>query len=54
MSPKAIIMLAMITGSTLGSLIPVLWGGSCFSFTAVVLGGLGGMAGIWFGLRLSR
>jgi hypothetical protein len=54
MSPKSIIMIAMVFGSTLGSCIPLLWGGSCFSFMAVVLGGIGGMAGIWFGVRLSR
>lgn len=54
MSPKFVIMIGMIFGSALGSCIPLLWGGSCFAFAPVLLGGLGGIAGIWLGFRWSR
>jgi hypothetical protein len=54
MGAKSVVMIAMICGSTLGSCLPLLWGGSCLSLAAVLLGGAGGIAGIWAGYRLSR
>jgi hypothetical protein len=40
-------------GGFAGSELPALWGGSGFSTTSVLLGLLGGCAGIWLGARLS-
>jgi hypothetical protein len=40
-------------GAFAGSDVPALWGGSGFSLMSVVLGLVGGCAGIWLGLRLS-
>jgi hypothetical protein len=40
-------------GGFVGSELPALWGGSGFSMTSVLLGLVGGGAGIWLGVRLS-
>lgn len=44
----------MVVGSAIGGYVPVLWGGSLFSLSSVLLTALGGLAGIWAGLKLSR
>lgn len=54
MKPKRLTMFGMIVGSTLGSYLPVLWGGSWLSLWSVVLGVLGGLAGIWAGWQISH
>jgi Zn-dependent protease with chaperone function len=45
-------------GATVGSLIggyaPLLWGASAFSFTSLMLGFVGGIAGIWAGYKMSQ
>ncbi len=40
-------MLGMFVGTLIGGYLPVLWGGSAFSFVSILLGALGGIAGIW-------
>lgn len=47
-------MTGMIVGSTAGSFLPALWGGGLLSLSSVLLGGVGGVAGIWIAYRLSR
>jgi uncharacterized membrane protein YeaQ/YmgE (transglycosylase-associated protein family) len=54
MSRKTLIMIGMIVGSTAGSYLPALWGGGWLSFTSILLGGLGGFAGIWLAFQLTR
>jgi hypothetical protein len=54
LNTKALITIGMIAGSALGGYIPCLWGADPFSLGSVVLGMLGGFAGIWAGYRLSR
>ncbi|MDF5735058.1 MAG: hypothetical protein PUQ00_04995 [Nostoc sp. S13] len=44
----------MFLGSTIGSYIPALWGGSLLSFTSIFLGVIGGLVGIWLGYRVSK
>lgn len=39
-------------GSAAGSYVPLLWGGSSFSFASVIFAGVGGLLGIWLGYRL--
>jgi hypothetical protein len=51
---KALIWIGMFAGSSLGSYLPVLWGGSLFSITSILLSGVGGLLGIWLGFKLSR
>lgn len=41
-------------GSTLGSYVPALWGGSLFSLASVFFGTVAGIAGIILGYRLSK
>jgi len=40
-------------GTFLGGYVPSLWGGSPLSLVSVVCAALGGIAGVWFGARLS-
>ncbi|MEH2372374.1 MAG: hypothetical protein V7K15_04690 [Nostoc sp.] len=51
---KTIIGIGMFLGSTIGSYIPALWGGSLLSFTSILLGVIGGLVGIWLGYRISK
>jgi hypothetical protein len=54
MDTKKIIWLGMVVGSGIGGLLPLLWGGSAFSFSAIILTAVGGFVGIWIGYKLSR
>jgi hypothetical protein len=51
---KLLIGIGMFFGSTLGSYIPVLWGGDLFSFTSIVFGFIGGVVGVLSGYQLSK
>jgi len=51
---KLIIGIGMFLGSTIGSYIPILWGGSLLSFSAILFGGIGGILGICIGYRISK
>jgi hypothetical protein len=53
-SPKSLITIGLIVGSTLGGVVPMLWGDGGLSMSSVFLGGIGGLLGIWGGYRLSR
>jgi uncharacterized membrane protein YeaQ/YmgE (transglycosylase-associated protein family) len=54
MSRKTLIMIGMVVGSTAGSFLPALWGGGLLSLASVLLGGVGGVAGIWIAYRMTR
>jgi hypothetical protein len=43
----------MMVGSTIGSFLPLLWGDSALSMASILLSAVGGVFGIWGGLRLS-
>ena len=49
----SVISLCVIVGATLGSLVPLLWGDSGLGFTSLFAGAIGGLAGLWAGVRLS-
>lgn len=49
---KTIIMIGLAVGSTLGGMVPMLWGDSVFSIISVLTGGVGGAIGIWIGYRI--
>ncbi|MBS9387411.1 MAG: hypothetical protein ACLBM3_19910 [Dolichospermum sp.] len=51
---KLLISIGMFFGSTIGSYIPLLWGGSLFSFTSILFSVMGGLLGIWLGYRTSK
>jgi uncharacterized membrane protein YeaQ/YmgE (transglycosylase-associated protein family) len=41
----------MFIGSTIGGLIPELWGDSMFSYSGMLLSGVGAFVGLWLGSR---
>jgi hypothetical protein len=51
---KLLISIGMFGGSTIGSYIPLLWGGSLFSVTSILFSVMGGFLGIWLGYRTSK
>jgi hypothetical protein len=53
MSKKAI-WFGMFVGSTIGGSVPMLWHAGMFSFSAIILSTVGGIAGIWATYRLGR
>ena len=44
----------IIIGSTIGSYLPVLWGGSMFSFSSIILTAVGGISGLYLGYKLDQ
>jgi hypothetical protein len=40
-------------GGIVGSYVPELWGASSFSVSSLLFGAIGGIAGIWAGVRIS-
>lgn len=54
MDSKKMIWLGMIVGSAAGGYVPLMWGGSAFSFSSIVLAAVGGFLGIWFGYKISN
>jgi len=54
MQSKSLIWLGLFIGSSVGSFLPILWGGSLFSFSSIILSALGGIAGIYIFFKISR
>jgi hypothetical protein len=50
---KKLIMFGAFVGLCAGSYIPAFWGGSLLSMSALLLGTVGGFAGIWIGYKIS-
>jgi len=50
---KRVMWLCVAFGSIVGGMIPEAWGGSAFGGMSLLLGVLGGVAGIWLGARLT-
>lgn len=48
------IWIGILVGSTIGGLIPELWGGDLISYSGVLLSGVGAFMGLWLGSRASR
>ena len=42
-----------LVGSAVGGYVPVLWGGSLLGVASLGFGVVGGIAGIWLGVRLT-
>jgi len=51
---RVIIIFFTILGSSVGSYAPALWGGSLFSMSSILFGGLGGFVGIWLGCKFAK
>ncbi len=52
MSTKTAVWMGTLIGSTIGSLIPMIWNGGAFSY--ILWGGIGAIAGIWCGFKLTN
>jgi hypothetical protein len=50
---RRIIWIFVLTGSTVGGLLPEAWGASAFGGASLLLSLLGGLAGLWVGVRLA-
>jgi predicted MFS family arabinose efflux permease len=51
---RSAIWIGIFIGSTIGGLIPELWGGDMLSYSGVLLSAVGAYAGLWLGSRASR
>jgi len=51
---KKFIWIGFFVGSTIGNLLPTLWGGDVMSLSAFALAAVGGIVGIWLGYRWSQ
>lgn len=51
---KSLIWIGVFIGSTIGGAIPLLWGDSYFSFTSVILSGVGGVGGIIVAYKINE
>lgn len=47
------VMIGMMIGSIIGGYIPLLWGDSAFSMTAVFTSAIGGFLGIFISYKIS-
>ena len=54
MNSKSLIWIFMAIGSAVGGFLPTLWGAGFLSISSVLLTAVGGIAGIWIGLKLSN
>ena len=54
MNTKSLIWIGMFVGSTVGELLPSLWGESSFSMSSILFSTIGGVVGIWAGFKLSK
>jgi hypothetical protein len=48
---KKFIWLGFFVGSTIGNLLPTIWGGGVMSISGFLFAILGGIAGMWVGYR---
>jgi hypothetical protein len=53
MQTRSVTMICASLGMFVGGYLPLLWGASAFSPASLLLAALGGVAGIWAGVRLS-
>jgi uncharacterized membrane protein YeaQ/YmgE (transglycosylase-associated protein family) len=48
------IWVGILVGSTIGGMIPELWGGDAFSYTSLLLSGVSAFVGLWLGYKLGH
>jgi len=49
---RRVVWMCVIGGSTVGGFVPEIWGGSAFGMASILLGVVGGIAGLWVGARI--
>nr|HEV8010400.1 hypothetical protein [Bradyrhizobium sp.] len=50
---RSSVWIGIFIGSTIGGIIPEIWGGDMLSYSGVLLSAVGGYAGLWLGSRAS-
>jgi hypothetical protein len=51
---RSVTGICILMGSIAGGYLPDLWGGSSWGFASLVFGAVGGVAGLFVGLRLQQ
>jgi hypothetical protein len=51
---RKFVWIGLFLGSTVGNLLPLLWGGDAISISGFVFSILGGIVGIWLGYRCAQ
>jgi hypothetical protein len=54
MSMRTAVLGGILIGSSVGGVIPVLWGDSLVSYGAILWSGIGGVAGAFLGIMIGR
>jgi uncharacterized membrane protein YeaQ/YmgE (transglycosylase-associated protein family) len=54
MQSRSLIWMGVFVGSTIGGLIPELWGDGMFPYSSVLLSEVGALVGLWIGFKMSR
>jgi len=54
MRSRSSIWIGILVGSTIGGLIPGLWGEDVFSYWSVLLSGAGAFVGLWIGFKIAN
>ncbi len=54
MSAKKLVWIGFFLGSTVGGMIPSMWGADMLSISGFVWSFIGGVAGIWAGYRIAK
>ncbi len=50
---RRVVWLFVGFGMAVGGFVPLMWGASALGFASLVFGTLGGVAGLWAGLKLT-
>jgi predicted MFS family arabinose efflux permease len=50
---RSSIWIGIIIGSTIGGMIPWLWGDGVLPYSSVIMSGVGAVAGLWIGYKIS-
>lgn len=53
MRSRPLVWIGMLVGSTVGGLIPSLWGAGIFAISSIFFSGVGACAGIYIGFKYS-
>jgi hypothetical protein len=52
MPSRLLIWVSIIIGSTIGGIIPELWGAGMFSYASPLLSGIGALGGLWIAFKI--
>ncbi len=54
MENKSLIWIGMSVGGAIGGYVPVLFGGSEFSFSSIIFGAIGSIVGIYIAFKMTQ